>query len=601
MTLPGCPNLVALFQDQAERFAGKPFLWHKRDGSWQSWSWQFTGDVVSHLSRGLSALGVGPGDRVVLLSENRPEWPAADLAIMATGAITVPAYCTNTPADHAHILNDSGAKAAIVSTARLARNLLPAAHRAADLKTVITIEPPNLTQSLSLDVHQWDAVLARGAATGGAGLANLNSIQRTDTACIIYTSGTGGAPKGVMLSHGAILHNVAGARGALADLGLEQEKFLSFLPLSHSYEHTAGQFFPIAIGAEIYYAEGVDTLLANLQEVRPTLMTAVPRLYETMRGRILRNVAAGSGSGQKFFNKALDLGRRKYEGVVPLGLGERLVDSVLDALVRRKIKGRFGGRLKAMISGGAPLNPEIGLFFQSLGFCILQGYGQTESAPIVSVNRPARPQMHTVGPLLDDLDLRIADDGEILVRGELVMQGYWRNPEETARTIVDGWLHTGDIGIVDADGHLRITDRKNDIIVNSGGDNVSPQRIEGILTMEPEIAQAMIYGDRRPHLVALLVPDEEWLANWALANDQDCDLALLADDPALRTALEPSVARVNGGLSNIEKIRRFMIATAPFTIDNEQLTPTMKIRRHQIRAIYGEALEALYGGAGAPD
>ena len=397
-----------------------------------------------------------------------------------------------------------------------------------------------------------------------------------------------------MLHHGAILHNCAGAVDALRDLKLEREVFLSFLPLSHSYEHTAGQFFPIAIGGEIYYAEGVESLSANMLEVHPTIMTAVPRLYEVLHQKITTGVVKAGGLKKAMFDKTLALGRKRYENG-KLGLPDNLIDMVLDKLVREKVRERFGGRLKALVSGGAPLNPEIGLFFTSLGLQILQGYGQTESAPVISVNRAPDMRLHTVGRPVPDTDVRIAEDGEILVRGELVMQGYWRNEEATRDAIRDGWLHTGDIGKFDDNGHLMITDRKKDIIVNSGGDNIAPQRVEGILIAEPEFSQAMVYGDKRPHLVAVVVPDADWLTEWKRANKKKGELSDLAGDKDLHTALAPAFGRVNKTLSNIEKVRRFIIASEPFSVENEQMTPTMKVRRHVVREIYGENLEALYG------
>ena len=418
-------------------------------------------------------------------------------------------------------------------------------------------------------------------------------IDRSDTACIIYTSGTGGTPKGVMLSHGSILHNCAGAVDALRDLKLEREIFLSFLPLSHSYEHTAGQFFPIAIGGEIYYAEGVESLSANMLEARPTIMTAVPRLYEVLHQRIILGVEKSGGLKKAMFERTLALGKKRYHDG-KLGLVDCAQDRVLDKLVRDKVRGRFGGRLKALVSGGAPLNPDIGLFFTALGLRILQGYGQTESAPVISVNRAPDARLHTVGRPLPDTEVRIADDGEICVRGELVMQGYWNNEDATNEAIKDGWLLTGDVGDFDDNGHLMITDRKKDIIVNSGGDNIAPQRVEGILIAEPEFSQAMVYGDKRPNLVAVVVPDEGWLTEWKRANKKKGDLADLAKDKELHNALAPAFGRVNKSLSNIEKVRRFIIASEPFSVDNEQLTPTMKVRRHVVKAVYGDRLEALY-------
>ena len=582
MTKRDWPSLGAMFFDQVARLGDRPFLWAKHGGDYQALSWGDTAARVTPLARGLLAQGIGKGDRVMLVSENRPAWLVADMAIMAIGAITVPAYTTNTSNDHLHILSDSGAKGAIVSTRKLAEQLLPAAQQSPDLEFVIAMDPPEMSQGLSVRVLHLDDVIEQGRQ-GHENIVEMAArADPHETACIIYTSGTGGLPKGVMLSHRNILSNCEGAIDRLEELGLENEVFLSFLPLSHSYEHMAGQFFPMSIGAEIYYAQGVETLAANMLEARPTIMTAVPRLYETLHQRITMGVRKSGGAKEKLFNLAVELGSRRFRDPSSLSLKERLVDWALDNLVRSKVRARFGGRLKALVSGGAPLNPDIGLFFTALGLRILQGYGQTETSPSVSVNAPSDMKLHTVGPPLKGVEVEIADDGEILVRGDLVMLGYWNNEEATGDTIRDGWVHTGDIGLIDEDGHLRITDRKKDIIVNSGGDNISPQRVEGILTIEPEIAQAMVYGDKHSHLVALLVPDADWLAG-------------LDGDETAESALAPVLDRVNKSLSNIESVRRFILADEPFTTENGLMTPTMKIRRYKIKDIYGEALEALYG------
>ncbi len=572
-------NLASMFFENAERLGDKPFLWAKQDKAYQSTSWTDAAHQICAIGQSLKAQGIKPGDRVALISENRPEWIIADTAIMAIGAVTVPAYVTNTETDHLHILNDSGASAAIVSTKRLAKYLLPAAQRAAAIKFVISIDDVDDLWADGIDILSWKNCLET---------TNTESIKdhaaqwsELDTACIIYTSGTGGQPKGVMLSHRNLFHNVIAARDALNDLNLGDEVFLCFLPLSHSYEHMAGQLFPTSIGAEIYFAEGIESLGANMVEARPTIMTAVPRLYETMHQRITLGVRQAGGLKEKMFMATLRLGQKKYETNGQLGLVEKIKDTILDKLVRDKVRGRFGGRLKALVSGGAPLNPDIGLFFTALGLRLLQGYGQTETTPVISVNRPSNPKMHTVGPPLLNTNVKIAEDGEILVSGDLVMKGYWGNDDASKATIQNGWVHTGDIGKIDDDGHLIITDRKKDIIVNSGGDNVAPQRVEGLLTLEPEISQALVYGNKRPHLVAVIVPDEGWV------KQQDGD-----DD--LHTPLKQVIDRVNERLSPIEKVRRFIVADGPFTIENGQFTPTMKVRRHVVNEVYGERLSGLY-------
>ena len=583
-------NLPDLFFTQAEARRDKPFLFYKGGGAYRGITWGETANRVLRLATGLKSRGIVPGDRVALVSGNRPEWLIADMAIMSIGAVTVPAYTTNTVADHRHVFSDSGVRSVFVSTSRLVRNVLAATDKLPDIDFVASFDPVEVAggpEVVSLEALMVDDGI-------GEVRSGIRNIARDALCCIIYTSGTGGTPKGVMLHHGAILHNCAGAMDALQALGAEGNRFLSFLPLSHSYEHMAGQFFPIAAGAELFYAESAETLMSNLVEVRPTLMTVVPRLFETMHQRIVRGVEKQGGVKARLFRTALDLGIRKHRNDGRLPLVARIIDRILDKLVRDKVRARFGGQMKALVSGGAPLNPDIGLFFTALGLRILQGYGQTESAPVISVNRPGSMRLESVGPPILNTEVRIADDGEVLCRGELVMKGYWNNPEATAEVIRDGWLHTGDIGVIDDDGHLRLTDRKKDIIVNSGGDNIAPQRVEAAITLEPEIAQAMVHGDKHPYLVAVLVPDQTWLEEWCMSVAKKPVMADLRDDPDLRGYLARVVERINASLSTIEKVRRFIVAEEPFSIENGEMTPTMKTRRHKLHARYGDALEALY-------
>ena len=323
-------------------------------------------------------------------------------------------------------------------------------------------------------------------------------------------------------------------------------------------------------------------------------MTAVPRLYEVLHDRISRGVEAKGGLSAKLFRRAVDLGRKAYHVPQKLTVLERLENSLLNGLVRRKVAGRFGGRLKAFVSGGAALNPDIGTFFLSLGVTVLQGYGQTEASPVVSCNRKGLIKIHSVGPPLKGVDVKIAEDGEILIRGELLMKGFWLDPETTAKTIINGWLHTGDIGKIDEDGYIVITDRKKDIIVNSGGDNIAPAKVEGELTIEPEISQAMTYGDKRPYLVAVLVPEQSFIEEWAASSGVQANLTDLSENEAFSKALGSALERANARLSQIEKVRRFIIASEPFTTDNAMMTPTLKIRRHKIRETYWERLDRLY-------
>jgi len=571
------PNLITMFFRRAAERADKPFLWAKRAGEWRPTSWNEAARQVAVFAESLIRMGLRPGDRVMLVSENRPEWLIADLGIMAAGCVTVPAYTTNTSRDHGHILGNSGAKAVIVSTQKLAKSLVPAVLFGSECHHIIGIEDIRTGQSVESAIfHQWDELVAGAGDVPGVA-RRCESISRDDLACLIYTSGTGGAPRGVRQHHGAILHNIEGCVDVIStDFGWGDELFLSFLPASHAYEHTGGQHFPIGLGGQIYYAESLEKLAANIEEVRPTIMVVVPRLFEMLRARILKAIGEGGGLSNYLLKRALEIGADRYEGrIKPWDLP---MDGVLSLTLRRKVRGRFGGRIKAMVSGGAPLNPEVGLFFHSLGLTLLQGYGQTEAGPVISCNRPsAGVRMETVGPPLKNTEVRIAEDGEILVRGELVMHGYWQNPEETARVLKDGWLHTGDVGHIDEGGRIVITDRKKDLIVNDKGDNVSPQRVEGMLTLQPEIAQAMVYGDRRPYLVALLVADPE-----------------VVGEPNLQERLARAVDKVNSDLSVIERVRRFIVADQPFTTENEQMTPSMKIRRHVLKQIYGERLDALY-------
>lgn len=595
------PNLIALFLARADLLGDRPFLSAKIGGRWQALSWAEAARQVCLLAQGIVALGFRPGERIMLVSENRPEWAIADLAIMAAGCITVPAYTTNTERDHTHILENSGARGVIVSSAKLAKPLLAAILRSGQANHVVAIEPLGMAQAGAFECHDWGRLVTGDVeAARRAVEARIAGITRKDTACLIYTSGTGGAPRGVMQHHGAILHNISGAARIVAEdfgwdtTGADQEVFLSFLPLSHAYEHTAGQFLPVAMGGHIHYAEGLDKLASNIEEVRPTIMVVVPRLFEVLRTRIMKQIEKQGRLATTLLAQAAKLTSRQSAG--KHGLFDAPINAILEHTLRPKIRARFGGRVKALVSGGAPLNPEVGQFFTSVGLTLLQGYGQTESGPISCVNRPKTGiKMDTVGTPLYATEVRIAGDGEILLRGELVMHGYWRNEAESARVLQDGWLHTGDIGHIDPAGRIVITDRKKDMIVNDKGDNVSPQKLEGMLTLQPEIAQAMVVGDRRPYIVGLIVPDADWASEWAVANGHHgADVRALQELPTFRAAIRAAVDRVNADLSVIEKIRQFAYADEPFAIDNEEMTPSLKIRRHKLKERYGARLDGLY-------
>ena len=566
---PIWPNLAAMMFALARTWPDKPLLRSYRDGAWHSISWGEFGRVAASCARHLRAAGVAAGDRVVIVSENRPEYPIAETALLALRAVPVPTYTTNTAADHAHILRDSGARAAIVSTPALAGTLREAGRLAGGLDLLIVIEGPPESAGGTPRLIHW-AQLAGDSAPADDIALEAASIDQGELACLIYTSGTGGAPKGVMLPHRAILSNCRGAFELMRPLHLHNEVYLSYLPASHSYEHTVGQFFLPSIGTEIVYARGVEHLAADMLSIRPTILTAVPRVLEVIRARVLTQLARQPAWQQALFQRTLELGLRRVNGQ-RLNLLERLVDLVLDRLVRVKVRARFGGRLKAAMSGGARLEPEVGRFFLALGLKIMQGYGQTEAGPVISANPPDAIRIDTVGRVLQGVDLMLAEDGEILVRGDLVMHGYWGLPDATAAAIRDGWLHTGDIGELDNDGYLRITDRKKDMIVLSGGENVSPAKVEGMLMAEPEISQAVVAGDGRSSLTALVVPSD---------GHDDVSAAL-------------AVNRVNLRLSVTERIRKHAVVPA-FTVENGLLTPTHKIRRMLVIRANTDALAKLH-------
>ena len=574
-------NLPQAFFDNVDQGGDRKLLFEKRDGAWHGRSWREIADDVRRLATVLVDCGVEAGERVLISAENRPEWAIADLAIMAIGAIVVPAYTTNTEDDHHYIMDHSGASVAITSGGVLASRIALAANRAPSLRHLIVMDDKFVApQDLRPELRYW------GAAIEGADPLTdiehrLSAQQPDDVCCFIYTSGTGGRPKGVMLTHRSIQANITAAIELLAEGNVvENQRFLSLLPLSHSYEHTAGMHLPFQIMGEVWYCESTDQIANNLIEVSPTLMTAVPRLYEVLHDRIMRGVRAKGGLSEKLFMAAVRLGTKRLAGrhLLP---HEFVLNLIVDRLVRTKVRARLGGQLKYFISGGAALNPEIGNFFMALGINLLQGYGQTESSPLISANRPGRIKIETVGPVVAGVDLRMADDGEILVRGDLLMKGYWRDEAATAGAIRNGWLHTGDLGEIDADGYISITGRKKDIIVNSGGDNIAPGRVEALLTIEPEIEQAMVDGDRRPWLSAVIVPSDE-LRNIASSPD------------TLYTMVSEAVDRANSRLSQLERVRRFIIADEPFSTENGLMTATLKVRRHVVREIYGDRIEALY-------
>jgi|TARA_B110000444_G_scaffold254580_1_gene287352 long-chain acyl-CoA synthetase len=583
-----------MFFEKSKEMKDKPYLWKKNNNKFESLSWEEIELSVKSVARSLIGLGILKGDRVIILSENRPEWQIADLAIMSIGAITVPVYTTSTTADYSHVINHSGARCMIISSHELCVKALPALESSSNCKNIIKIDADSQSYNNPVNILHWDDLNKNNEDTNYDFHEEIKSIKRTDTACIIYTSGTGGNPKGVMLSHGAMLSNCAGAKILLKNLleGMEEIKFLSWLPLSHSYEHTL-QFFTLGIGAQVYYSEGIDKLVVNMGEVSPHFMTAVPRFYDSLHTRISQGLKNQGKLSQNLFSATLRLGKKKYNGE-KLSFIENITNNILDKLVRRKVNKRFGGSLKALISGGSALNFEVGLYLTALGLPLLQGYGQTETAPVVSANPPEKVKLDTVGPLFHGVKVKIAEDGEILVSGENVMNGYWNDPDATSKTLINGWIHTGDIGEFDEENYLKITDRKKDILVNAGGDNISPSRVEAKLDIEPEIAQSMLYGDFKNYLVAVIVPDKEFAINWAKDNSKNQSFESIVKDEEFKKEINEVVNKVNKNLSVIEHVRKFILIDHEFTIENSMMTPSMKVRRFVVKNKYGEELEKLY-------
>ena len=540
----------------------------------QTYTWQDTRNNVLKFANFLYSKNLKKGDRVLLVSENRPEWLIADLAILLNSAITVPNYTTYTINDFAFTINDSKPVGLIVSSSNLLKNILLAAKRI-NYNFNFTILFNEYEENIQSNVINFFEILNKEIdfdKEQSFFFENNKNLNRQDPACIIYTSGTQGKPKGVVLSHGGILKNCEGALEFLDFAKGKKNTFLTWLPLSHSYEHTV-QFAQLSLGAKIFYSESLDKLLSNLKIAKPTIMTAVPRFYTNLVHKIKINLQTQSNFKKIIFQKTLALGEKKFLNK-PMNTFEKILNYILDFIVRRKIKNQFGGKIQAFISGGGPLDYNVGIFLNSLGLSTLQGYGLTETSPIISANPINKIKVDTVGTIFKDVEVKIAEDGEILVKGENVMIGYWNNKEETDKVLKDNWLHTGDIGEIDNEGYLKITDRKKDIIVNAGGDNIAPSKIENLLSNYPDIIQSYIYGDKKNYLVALIVVEKEM------------------EDK--RSKIQFIINKVNDELSIIEKIKKFIIIDVPFTVENEMLTPTMKIRRHQVKKFFGDQLEKLY-------
>ncbi|MDA7445904.1 AMP-binding protein [Candidatus Pelagibacter ubique] len=533
----------------------------------KKYSWEDVYSNVIKLSEEISRY-IKKGDRCLLISENRPEWMISDLSIMLSEGITVPAYTTYVERDYEYIIDDCTPTVLIISNKTQylkVKNIIP---KKKFIKKIIFFDViEEFDQELHVSINQIFA---------NKNFNSLNfselKIQRKDIACIIYTSGTQGNPKGVVLSHGGILNNCEGALGLLKEFVSKKPKFLTWLPLSHSYEHTV-QFVQIVVGAQVFYAESIEKLIKNMENCSPEIMTAVPRFYQNLHQKINTNFSKATGIKKFLINQTIKLGNKKLNRV-QFSLIESLINFVCDLLVRKKIKEQFGGNLKAFISGGGALDKEVGCFLNAIGLPTLQGYGLTETSPVVSCNSINEIRVETVGKPFRGNLVKIANDGEILVKGENVMLGYWNNEEETNKVLKNGWLSTGDIGEFDGE-FLKITDRKKDIIITPGGDNISPIKIESDLNKSNYIEQSLVYGDNKPYLVCLIVLSSEYKN---IKNEE----------------IKIEIEKINKNLSKIEKIKKFFVIKNQFTIENNMMTPTLKLKRYKIIKTYQNELEKLF-------
>ena len=572
-------------------------LKYKKGDRWADVSLAEFRDTVRWFSTGLRSLGVKAGDRVAILSENRPEWAMGDFGILCAAAITVPIYPTLLGWQIEYILNDSGSVACIASTEEQLHKLLDIRSHCPHLHNIIVADA---VADMPPGVMTFEQVVAAGRKMEQEqGRTRFDEIRKSrkegDLATLVYTSGTTGNPKGAMLTHGNITSNVVSVTKVLP---LQRAWVaMSILPLSHILERTADYAY-FYKGAVIAYAESVLKVGENLQEVKPDVFAAVPRLFEKMRAKILDTVAAGSSGKQKIFAWALKIAEERLpyrveNKAMPAGL--KIRSAIADKLVFKKILGRLGGRVQFVLSGGAPLSPELAAFFIGAGLDILEGYGLTETSPVIAVNTPEKRRIGAVGPLIPGVEVKIAEDGEILSRGPHIMQGYWNNPEATTQAIdSDGWFHTGDIGVME-DGFLRITDRKKDIIINAYGKNIAPQPLEALLKSSPYIGTPVLIGDRRKFLVALIVPNFEKLERDAAAQGVHASSPeALVGDERVKSIFQKEIDRFNQSLDRQEKIRRFALLPRDFTIDEDEITPSLKVKRKVIDKKYKDIIDSMY-------
>jgi long-chain acyl-CoA synthetase len=590
-------TIPELFARQAAAEGDCPLFLVKREGAYHPITWRQAESDVLALSAFLLTQEVAPGDRVILFSHNRPEWGIADLAILSIGAWTVPLYPKLPETDVLTICQDCQPVVAIAASADQAAILLKIRASVPSLRLVVILDPAD-HQDPSL--MSWATAMSQGREAAPALTERLEKrraqIAPSDTATLLYTSGTTGEPKGVMLSHRNLLSNVAGSLEVIP-IG-HDDVHLSFLPLSHVFERMAGWYLMLVVGARVAYAESLDTVPQNMLEVRPTIMLAVPRFFEKLKARIEDALDETRGLKGAIASWALGVGKRHAARRLagePIPVWLALQRAAADRLLFRKMAARLGGRLRFVVSGSAPLSQEIGEFFFSLGIVILEGYGLTETSPVITANRLPVPRFGSVGQAIPGVEVRIAEDGEILTRGPHVMQGYYRKPEATSAAIVEGWFQTGDIGHLDQQGCLVITDRKKDLIKTAGGKFVAPQKLEQLFTGDPYIAQAFVYGDRRPYCVALLVPRQDALARHAKTQGIPVNsLAALARDPRVITFFWDRVQALQQPLASFEQVKRIALLEQEFSESAGELTPTLKVKRRVVAERYGEVLERLY-------
>lgn len=592
-------TIPALFLDVCKRYQGntqKGAYARKTNGVWQLLTHDALRDKVECFALGLLLHGVVPGERVGIVSENRIEWAIADFALASMGAIDVPVFPSLTAKQIEYIYHNCEASCVVVSNAFQLKKLLAAHPGIPSLRTIIVMQPAvNNADAFSesnmsgadVKAHgprilSFDDVVRDGRNSGDSQVRRLkfetmvDRVRPEDLLTIIYTSGTTGNPKGVMLSHNNMTSNISGALEVIPMN--DSDSLLSYLPMCHAYERMSGYYLAFYVGATSYMAEAMETVAENLKEVRPTFMTSVPRLFERIRSRVLAAVEKESSIKQKLFHWALHIGRRWADG--ERGPVLSMQHALADRLVLSKIRARTGGRLRFFVSGGAALSFELGKFFQSIGVRILEGYGLTETSPVIAVNRVDEEELGTVGPPLPNVEVRIAQDGEILARGPSIMVGYWRDDEATRATIdADGWLHTGDIGEFNERGHLKITDRKKHLLISSGGKNIAPGPIEARITESPLIDQVMLIGDAREYCTALIVPAEDAAKKTS----------------TLRQDIQREVDRLQRDFAKHERIRAFSLIDEPgFTVENGMLTPTLKVKRKEVERRFASLIDEMY-------